>query len=102
MKTPSFPHDCPSCGGPAYIGMGVPAQCVNVTAKDNRPCVFFAADALTLWVNEMPGTKEPEAEELDIDEEAKTKPGLLALLNGKRDYKSLWTIDELTDHYSKA
>lgn len=94
-KTPSFPHDCPSCGAPAYIGgPGMPAQCTNGHAKDGKPCPFFSEDNWIRWIMELPDPGDPEPEEeserpdseltdaewsakhLDIDEEAITEPGI--------------------------
>lgn len=68
-KTPSCPHACPDCGAPAYVGgPGFPAQCTS------RVCSFYSEDCWVRWVMEIPD--DETGVEFDIDEDAKTDPGL--------------------------
>lgn len=59
-KTPLYPHDCPDCGEPAYVGLGVPCLC------SNPDCPFFDPKSL-----EDTGIDEGTEDFLDDD---KTDP----------------------------
>ena len=60
-KTPSAPHDCPNCGEPSYLGLGVPGQCTN------RECPFWSEDCWVKHVLELPD--DEEGVEFEIEDE---------------------------------
>ena len=61
QKTPSAPHDCPNCGEPSYLGLGVPGQCTN------RECPFWSEDCWVKHVLELPD--DEEGVEFEIEDE---------------------------------
>jgi len=48
------PHDCPNCGGPAYVGgPEFPAKCVE------KSCVFYDEDCYVGWIMRLDDTGDP-------------------------------------------
>ena len=48
------PHECPNCGGPAYIPGGErEAKCIE------RACVFYDADTWVGWTMRLDDTGDP-------------------------------------------
>jgi hypothetical protein len=68
------PHECPNCGGPAYIGGPLyPAKCIE------KDCVFYDEDTWVGWLMRLddsgdppPGCTEPDFFALDDEP---TNPG---------------------------
>ena len=85
QKTPSAPHDCPNCGEPSYLGLGVPGQCTN------RECPFWSEDCWVKHVLELPD--DEEGVEFEIEDEPTIPflkfPSLTDLLNIHPDTPTL-------------
>ena len=64
------PHECPNCGGPAYLGLGVPAKCIE------RGCVFYDEDTWVGWLMRLDDTGDPpvDCDEPDFFDEEPTQP----------------------------